>query len=254
MAARSTEESARRSYLESAYEVTIDLVNILVGEQRRQNSVYLAPVEEVPVPDGSTKEQKKEIENYNKMLEQERKTELPPVYQPLELSCDLLFALAEELNVPEAEQRRIEGILHANGEPLFLTRSIDEKYWFSDVPYESIDASSVQFNGTRLVIPAALVSENSSITVTVGREDELIPGQWWVKQVDRGAEETLSSFEVTFTSKDAKWTYTDGEIVTVTITNGEGDAAATTTLVFSVSVEDRWVIPDKVEFELVELR
>jgi len=254
LAARAEDESARRSYLESAYEVSIDLVNILVGEQQQLNAAYLAPIREVPVPNGSTKEQKEEIKKYNKMLREERKTELPPVYQPLELSCDLLFALADELDVSEAEQRRIEGILHANGEPLFLTRSVDEKYWFSGAPYEDFEASSIQFDGTKLVVPAALASESSSITVTVGSGRELLPGEWWVKQVDRKTEGDLSSFEVTYVSKGAKRSYSDGDVVTITIANGEGENAAVTTLVFSVSVEKRPIIPDKVEFELVELR
>lgn len=74
-------------------------VNCLVNEQRELNAVYLAPVVEAEEPKGATKEQKEEIKAYNKMLKEIRKTELPPVSEPLLLNCELLFALADELAI-----------------------------------------------------------------------------------------------------------------------------------------------------------
>lgn len=40
----------------------------------------------------------------------------------LYLNCDLLFALAEQLDISVDEQKKIDAILHENGEPVFLTQ------------------------------------------------------------------------------------------------------------------------------------
>ena len=87
------------AHLDKAYNLTVDNVNSLVEEQRKKNSEYLGAIKEQEIPKDSTKEQKKEIKNYNKLLKEERKTALPPTYEPLVLNCDLLFALAEEKNI-----------------------------------------------------------------------------------------------------------------------------------------------------------
>lgn len=120
-------------------------VNCLVNEQRELNAVYLAPVVEAEEPKGATKEHKEEIKAYNKMLKEIRKTELPPVSEPLLLNCELLFALADELEIDSTEQARIDKMLHGNGDNLFLTASIDNQFRFDDTVIDS-DAMTVAFD------------------------------------------------------------------------------------------------------------
>ena len=45
---------------------------------------------------------------------------MPPVDEALYLNCDLLFALAEQLDISVDEQKKIDAILHENGEPVFF--------------------------------------------------------------------------------------------------------------------------------------
>ena len=116
------------SHLKTAYDIILDNVNYLVGEQQSLNAAYLAPVQKTTVPKDATKGEKKQIENANKALEEIRKTELPPVCEPLRLNCDLLFALAGELKISESERQKIDGILHPSGAPIFLTETLDEQY------------------------------------------------------------------------------------------------------------------------------
>ena len=46
------------------------------------------------------KAEQKRLKAYNKALKDTRETELPPLYEPLVLNCDLLFALADEMDCP----------------------------------------------------------------------------------------------------------------------------------------------------------
>ena len=57
----------------------------------------MTPIQEIVAPSDATEEEKKQIQDYNKMLKEGRKVELVPLYEPLILNCDLLFALADRL-------------------------------------------------------------------------------------------------------------------------------------------------------------
>ena len=94
-------------------------------QQRAANVAYLAEVEKAEAPQGATEAQKKDVEDYNRMLTEERKVELPPTDEALLLNCDLLFALADELGVSDAQRQSIDGILHEDGAPLFLVPPLD---------------------------------------------------------------------------------------------------------------------------------
>ena len=52
------------------------------------------------------------IKEFNKWREKERKTELPPVYQPLMLNCDFLVGLANELGITDSEKTKLDNMLH----------------------------------------------------------------------------------------------------------------------------------------------
>lgn len=177
------------AYLNDAYSLAKNNVNYLIDEQISLNETYLAEVKKKETPQNATKEQKKEIKQYNKMLENDRKTELPPVYEPLYLNCDLLFALADQINISDSEKTRIEKILHGSSQndTLFLTFPLDYSYYFSGD--HTIDDSVVKYNRGEINVPASLVSDHTKIKVIIksGNKNTEIT-DWAVNGVKRKKE------------------------------------------------------------------
>ncbi len=198
-------KTKNKKYLQQAYDIALDNVNYLVEEQRTLNATYLAPVKETVKPKGATKQEKKQIDDFNKMLKKKRKTELPPVYEPLRLNCDLLFALANRLGLSRAEKGTIEAIIHKNNDPIFLTNALDEKYWFTNKS-KGINVD-ITYGGTAIILPASMVSENAIITVTVNEDGESKSEtftDWLPDKVKREKEGDISTFQVAFVSNDAR--------------------------------------------------
>ena len=99
------------------------------------------------------------LKGYNKLLNEERKTALPPVNEALYLNCELLFALAEEKEISATEQRKVDAILHEDGANLFLTSALDARFWFSkDVDQPKASEIEVSFDGEKLTIPTICIS------------------------------------------------------------------------------------------------
>lgn len=239
-------------FLRNAYELALDNVNFLVGRQEELNDEYLASIVDAKAPAGATKQQKDEVKQYNKMRKETRKTALPPVYQPLLVNCDLLFALADKIGVPESDRARIDGILHPGGDAAFLTKPIDDAYRFE--PSEDDGAGvKAEFDGTKLTLGADLLSASTTIEATKSSGKKALSGEWVVKKVDRKSIDDVRSFVVTLENKGIdKNSYKDGDVVTFTLADGEGDAAVTRTLAFKASVEEGWwMLPNKVVFEQV---
>ena len=57
-------------------------------------------------------------------MEEARKTELPPLYEPLVLNCDLLFALANELKIDNSEKTVINKILQTEKDRLEIVSEL----------------------------------------------------------------------------------------------------------------------------------
>ena len=196
------------SCLRKAYAVALDNINYLVAEQREMTAVYLAPVKEAETPEKATKDEKNQIKVYNKMLRENRKRELAPVSEPLLLNCELLFALAGELNLSEKEQNKVDSILHQNGEPVFLVEPLDARYWFSDaLQQRTAEEIEIEFGGTAIILPVTCVTDQASITVSVKEKDAteaVVLTDWKVDKVERVSKDDVSSFRVAFTSKEAR--------------------------------------------------
>ena len=194
------------SHLKTAYDIILDNVNYLVGEQQSLNAAYLAPVQKTTVPKDATKGEKKQIENANKALEEIRKTELPPVCEPLRLNCDLLFALAGELKISESERQKIDGILHPSGAPIFLTETLDEQYWFLHDSKLDMANTDVEFGGTAIILPAACCTNDTEITVSVqeaNADEPVVLTDWKVDSVNRETEGNISAYHAVYTSEQA---------------------------------------------------
>lgn len=251
-----------RQYLEAAYDIAYDNVTILLDEQRALNSTYLADVVEVTIDEPDyrfmTEDEKKEAEQeykaeqkrlkeYNKGLKESRKTELPPLYEPLVLNCDLLFALAEEMNISSTEKAEIEAILQTEKNGVFLSKPVNDRYSFST------DAAdySIEFTKSEIQIPANLLSAGSTIVVKVTDGGKTTTfDDCTVTKVERDGD-SIDTFVAVVTSKklkDYKWT-ADSK-VTVVIYNGASYDAS----VFKFEVieyKDNWLIADKVVFGAV---
>ena len=165
-------------YLNSAYKIARSNVTVLLGGQRTLNNTYLNKVEEVTVeePDyrymtdtekkeakKEYKEEQKRAKKYNASLKEARKTELPTLYEPLVLNCELLFALADKLQISEAEQTEIEAILETESNGIFLSKPINDKYSFSG------EGKKYNINLTKneISIPANLLTSEAAVTITV---------------------------------------------------------------------------------------
>ena len=199
-------ETKAKSYLQDAYTIILDNVNYLVEEQQNQNALYLSDVQEERVPDDADKEEKTQIKEYNRMLKETRKTEMPPVYEPLMLNCDLLFSLADQLNLTETEQKRIDSMLHPGGKELFLTKTIDDQYWFNNPDTISAENIDIDYAGKTLSIPAAYMTADSAIKVTITNPEnstQTIFEDWKINTVSRESED-IGSFEASYLSNESK--------------------------------------------------
>ena len=242
------------TYLDKAYQIAYDNVNNLVNAQLELNAAYLADVQEVKADKDATKREKAEIKKYNKLIKDERKIALPPVSEALYLNCDLLFALAEKRNITTAEQSRIESILHENGESLFLTKALDARFWFGEkaTPIDANDIDVV-FDGKKLTISAACVTDRSKITVTVsGDNGTIIIDDWTVDEVKRPKNGECADFLVSYSSEAGKkYDYKAGDIVNIRVIPVE--ETPNESIVFThnvIAIKNLWVL-NGISFERV---
>lgn len=241
-------------YLEEAYKLTLDNVNYLIDEQKVNNTAYLAEIEKKEAGKDATKAEKKEVKEYNKMLKEERKTELPPVYEPLCLNCDLLFELANQLDKPETEKQKIEKILHGSNddEVLFLTTSINDAYYFENREVE--DDCAITYEKGKVILPASFVSDTAKIKITIkdgGNSVEI--EDWEIDEVEREKEDDISTFMATYTSSTAKkYDYAEGTKVHVEVTPVEKKSDETLTADFEAHETKKLAVIPEIEFEEIK--
>lgn len=209
------------AYLDEAYKMAHENVVVLVDEQKQLNKRYLSKVETTEAKDGANKREKEEVKKYNNTIKAERKVALPPVSEALYLNSDLLFALAEEKKIDNTDKEEIEAILHEDGNSIFLTTALDNRFWFNKPSVDLvIDDDSVTFEGDKLIIPAFCVTDRSIVKVTVSGDNGATFDDWSVVEVKRPKEYTdCSDFKASYKSKTAdKHKYKAGDKITVRIT------------------------------------
>lgn len=242
------------SYLQQAYDIALSNVNDLVTQQRAANVAYLAEVEKAEAPQGATEAQKKDVEDYNRMLTEERKAELPPTDEALLLNCDLLFALADELGVSDAQRQSIDGILHEDGAPLFLVPPLDSLYWMTgeaqEAPAESID---IGYGRSTVTVPAQYVTDEAAIAVTVTTEDGSVTFEdWTLQKVERKDKDDLASFIATYTSSAAgAHGYAVGSRILIEVTPRAGSETPAYTAEYEVVRTKKLLVFDDIGFRKV---
>ncbi len=250
-----------RTYLEAAYNIAKNNVTILLDEQRALNATYLAAVEEVTLeePDyrfmtedekksaeQEYKDEQKRLKAYNKSLKETRKTELSTLYEPLVLNCDLLFALAAEMNISKSEKQEIEAILQTDTNGVFLSKPVNDRYSFATITADY----HIDFSKDEIVIPANLLTAEAKITVKVNDGGKTtVFDDCIVTKVERDGDE-IESFVAHISSEqmeDYKWT--ESSRVTVEISYGDNYDAITFNFKVKEYKVNWWLIPDKVVFE-----
>lgn len=216
-------ETKNNSYIQAAYDIVLNNVNQLVRTQYALNEVYLAPVQLLEAKKDDTKQAKKDIDSYNKMIKGNRKVELVPIYEPLLLNCELLFALADEMNISQQQKDDIDTILR-NGTDnwLFMCAPLEKKFSFKSST-KSIDTSMIDFEGASdsgvVFLPSILVPAGSDVIVEIsdnGKHFRIT--QWEVYKVDRYESDDVSDFRVSLSGNAGeKLKYSKGAIMTITI-------------------------------------
>lgn len=206
------------TYIEAAYKLEKDVVNELIDEQQKLNEKYLADIQEVEADKNADKKEKKEVASYNKMIKEQRKIELPPISDALYINCEMLLALANELNLSSSQKNELDKMLHDNGEALFLNQFAEAKTHFTNSTITALSSPIISYSGDELHIPAVLLSNDSVIKTVIKSADGTITiDDWKLEEVDR-KKKTLSEFDAKYMSSAAKKVkYTDGTIVQVYI-------------------------------------
>lgn len=203
--------------LKCAYDIAYYNVNTLIDEQKELNKTYLTPIVEAKAEKGATKRAKEEIKQYNKLLKDERKVAVPPVSEALYLNCDLLFALADKINISEGDRKRIESLLHENGEDLFLSKALDNRFRMSVSKINENDID-ITFDGDEIVIPVTCITDRSEIKASITGSNQESLDDWNITEVVRPKNSTYSDYVVTLNSKLGKnHKYQAGEKITITI-------------------------------------
>lgn len=243
------------SFLEHAYEIAVDNINYLVDGQKTLNSAYLNDVIDEPIPKDASADEKKEIKQYNRIQKDIRKTELPPVSEALRLNCELLFALADQLQIPAEEQEKIESILRGSGESLFLVIPLENALKFDDSDEMNDQlCEGITFSGRKLCVPAAYLTDSAQIRVTIeSKQDSLVIQDWTIQSVDRTKSAEVKDYIAVLTSKDAKgFKYSDGDTVSVEILPVADEPDYAFECVFSANKVKKAVVFDRIVFERVK--
>ncbi len=221
----------KQEYLEKAYQIAYDNATVLLSGQRQLNKEYLRDVKEnyatVEEPDYNymTADEKKEkkqeykdekakAEDYNDALKEARKTELPALYEPLVVNCELLFALAEKMNISDSDKADIEAILKTESNGIFLSKPINDAYSFTHHGNEY----GIEISKDKITIPAELLTANAKITVSITQNGstETID-DCTVSKVERKGT-TIDTFVASLTSKTwDKHTWSSDSKVTINI-------------------------------------
>lgn len=241
-----------QSFLEKAYGIIHTNVTVLLKEQRSLNQAFLDDVQELTIEEPDYrfmseqekkekekwyKEEKNRVKAYNKEQKEARKTELPSLYEPLVLNCELLFALADNMNISNDEKKDIEAILGTDSNGIFMVKPINDAFSF----FHRDQRYAIEFSGDTFVIPADLLTSGSIVTVSVFEGDNsTVFDDCVIAKVERKGS-TADTFAAHFSSKQLKkydWTADSKIVVTITYDDAYGKTAE---FDFAVSeFKERW--------------
>ena len=239
-----------KTYLSKAYKIALENVNELKAAQKGLNEEYITDVKPEEIPQGTAEAKKKEIEEYNKQKKLERETELPPVYEPLKLNLDLLYSLADKLDITADGKQEMEDILYVNGKNLFISIPMNESY-------RKLGKGSlpkITFTGKDISIPADYLTPDAKIVVYMNEgTDRGILEDWQITKVERKNKNDPSSYNATFHSKAAEtYDYKLAQDVIIYIKSLGPGSEQVYTYKYKVKNSKEWLVLDKAEFEEIK--
>ncbi len=174
-----TAMAERRRYFDQAYGILSNALPHLVWEQQRLNAAWIAPV---PAPGaGLTQAQQAEYNSLTAL----RKTELPPVYEPLYFCLLVLRTMqhaASDSFVTRAQE--LDEMLHPGNARLFWNEYRESESWFSRQAPAPKPASwslstrdtvryafagGYQYDPLIISIPVTLISEDTRLVLAAAR-------------------------------------------------------------------------------------
>ena len=249
-----------KDFLNNSYKLVHDNVIALLPEQQKINETYAEDVKEIVIegPDyrylsteqknkkeKEYKAEKNKVNEYNNQLKECRKTELPELYEPLVLNCELLFALAQKKDISQSEKKEIELLLKTDNRGTFIVEPINVAYSF----HNKNSKYSVNISKDGIIIPASLLTKKSKIeiAVTEGKSKQIFD-DFKITKVERNGN-NVSDFSVIIESDkwdDYKWTADSKITITIKYCDAYNKICS---LNYKVSmVEEHWY-GNKVVFE-----
>ncbi|MBO4893905.1 MAG: hypothetical protein J5562_03195 [Clostridia bacterium] len=247
-----------KKYIESAYKIAKENATNLLEGQRDINNKYLSAYKDVTIeePDyrfmsekekekaeKEYKEDLKRLKEYNKQQKKLRETELPELYEPLILNCDLLFALADKLNIKDSEKKEIEDLL----KDIFISKPVNNCYSF----FKKDKKNTIEFSRDAIRIPANLLLSDAKFVVAIKEKGKapVIITDFVVEKVERNGNK-IDDFVAIVSSKTLKKydDWSNNKTVTLKITNGYSTKPILTDFIVS-EYKHYPVLPDKVVFK-----
>lgn len=237
--------SPDQSYINKAFSIILDNVNELKAEQRSLNAKYIAPVELEPITP-EKKDKEKTIKEYNEQLKKARETELPPVYEPLRLNCDLLFALMDQFDYSDTDRKKVDQILFDGNKTLFLTKALNDRYSMNHETQET----KIEYTGKDITIPASLLSPDVVVFVTVSDKDMKTEqfNDWSIVKVERPGND-VDSFKASFHSKKAEsYNFANATKVNIDVYPLGSDTDICYSAVYDVNNSKSFIFFDNISF------
>jgi len=234
-----------------AYDLAKENVNYLIDRQVELNHAYLDDVKTIKAEKSDTAAKKKEIKQYNKWVQEERKKELPPVYQPLVMNTQLLYGLADKLQKPESEKQFLNALFYDEENPVFLVKQLATLYCPVD---DETDTKEIVFDGKKIEIPACYLCLGTTVKVSVKSGDKpIVYDDWKLDEVKRTDDKDVSDFIATYSSKKiAKQKYGDGAIVEITIAPPEEGAYSPLEFKFEGQQKKKLLVLNDITFHEVK--
>ena len=165
----------------------------------------------------------------------------------------MLFALADKINVSSSEKKKIDKILHGNGEVLFLTESIDNQFYFTSNTTNQDDINFT-YSGDEFTIPANYVADRTTVKVTVKNNDKTTVFEDYAVEKVKRPKNSIDCSEFTVTYKSdlvKKYKFADGDVITIEILP-TGEENSLIKFTYKAVVKKKLKVMSETTFEKVE--
>jgi len=179
--------SNRSRNLTSAYNLLLNNVRFLSHEQERLLNQYISQIDE-RIPQGISRERRRQQEKMINELKRQRRTELPPLHEGLVTNYQVLFVLMQELQTSAPARNEINAIIdNAFISPTLRNHYIGEHHELRSPRISRVNVLDAvaslpgRVTGTQswsafsLELPAVYLTNNSVINVNIRSNNRAVP-------------------------------------------------------------------------------